>query len=63
LQLQILAFVGRNPDVTREQLAQAVKASPADLAYLELHDLIREREVGHFRIAHFGQKVLQRGGR
>jgi hypothetical protein len=58
-QLAILAFVGKNPNVSREQLLKV--ATEADLGYLELHDMIREREVGHYRIAHFGEMVLRRG--
>ena len=60
-QLVILAYVGKNPNVSKEQVMQAAKATEADLKYLELHDMIREREVGHYRIAHFGELVLRRG--
>jgi hypothetical protein len=60
-QLAILAYVGKNPNVSREQLLKVTKATEADLGYLELHDMIREREVGHYRIAHFGEMVLRRG--
>ena len=58
-QLAILAFVKKNPNVGRDQLL-AVKATDEDIKYLELHDMIREREVGHYRIAHFGELVLSR---
>ena len=60
-QLAILQFVGKNPLVAKEQIMQVTKATEADLKYLEMHDMIREREVGHFRIAHFGEMVLKRG--
>ena len=60
-QMVILAFVGKNPNVAREKIILLTKATEADLKYLELHDMIREREVGHFRIAHFGELVLRRG--
>ena len=60
-QMVILAFVGKNPNITREKIVQLTKATEADLNYLELHDMIREREVGHYRIAHFGELVLRRG--
>ena len=60
-QMVILAFVGKNPNITREKIVQLTKATEADLKYLELHDMIREREVGHYRIAHFGELVLRRG--
>ena len=59
IQLAILAYVKKIPNVTREQLL-AVKVSAADIQYLERHDMIREREVGHYRIAHFGEMVLTR---
>lgn len=60
-QLTILRFVSLNPGVTRERLAQTQGATAADLAYLEQHDLIREREVGCFRISHLGDRALRRG--
>jgi hypothetical protein len=60
-QLVILTLVGKHPNVTREQLMQVAKATEADIKYLELHDMIREREVGQYRIAHFGELVLRRG--
>ena len=62
-QLLILAFVGRNPNVAREKIIQVARATDADIKYLELHDMIREREVGFYRIAHFGERVLSRLGK
>ena len=35
-------------------------ATDADLAYLERHDLIRERAIGRYRVSHMGQEVLKR---
>jgi len=60
-QLGLLAYVGKNPGVTREHLLQVAKATETDINYLETLDLIREREVGTYRIAHLGEKVLKRG--
>jgi hypothetical protein len=59
-QLSILQFVGKHPGVEKEQLVRLVKATDEDLKYLEEHDMIRERELGHYRIAHFGEMVLRR---
>jgi hypothetical protein len=59
-QLGILQFVGKHPGVDREQIQRITQATDEDLKYLEEHDMIREREVGHFRIAHFGELVLRR---
>ena len=41
-QLTLLQVVAKHPDVARDHLVKAV-ATDADLAYLERHDLIRER--------------------
>ena len=60
LQLNILQFVGKHPGVEKEQLIRLAKATDEDLKYLEEHDMIRERELGHYRIAHFGELVLRR---
>jgi len=59
-QLNILQFVGKHPGVERDQLVRLVQATDADLGYLAEHDMIREREPGHYRIAHFGEMVLRR---
>jgi len=58
-QLAILQLVGKQPGLEREALLRAGGASAEDLAYLETHDLIRERD-GRYRIAHFGEQVLRR---
>ena len=60
-QLALLAWIGKNPNVSRDQIVKAGKGTEADIKYLELHDMIREREVGQYRIAHFGEMVLRRG--
>jgi len=60
-QLLLLAWIGKHPNVSRAQITQAGRGTDADIKYLELHDMIREREVGQFRIAHFGEQVLRRG--
>lgn len=59
-QLGILQYISKNPNVNKSLLVSTLGASEADLAYLEQHDMIREREVGCFRIAHFGEMVLRR---
>jgi len=59
-QLKVLQFVGKHPGVDKEQLMKLAKATDEDLAYLETHDMIRQREAGHYRIAHFGELVLRR---
>jgi len=58
-QLILLQIVAKHPDVARDHLVKA-GATDADLAYLERHDLIREREIGHYRVSHMGQQVLKR---
>lgn len=60
-QLAILKWVSKHPGIRREQLLELKDITPADLAYLEKHDMIREREVSCFRISHFGERVLNRG--
>jgi hypothetical protein len=59
-QLAILQLVAKNPGVERETLIRATQATDEDLAYLIEHDMIREREIGHYRLAHFGEMVLRR---
>ena len=59
-QLTILQFVGAHPGAEREQLKRITQATDEDLKYLEEHDMIREREAGRYRIAHFGEMVLKR---
>ena len=58
-QKMLLQLVAKHPDVARDHLLKA-GASEADLVYLERHDLIHEREVGHYRVSHLGQQVLKR---
>ena len=59
-QMILLQLVAKHPDVARDHLVKA-GATDGDLAYLERHDLIRERELGHYRVSHMGQQVLKRG--
>jgi hypothetical protein len=58
-QLTLLQVVAKHPDVVRDHLVKA-GATDADLVYLERHDLIRERAIGHYRVTHLGQEVLKR---
>ena len=58
-QLMLLQLVAKHPDVARDHLIKA-GATDADLAYLERHDLIRERELGHYHVSHMGKAVLKR---
>lgn len=60
-QMGILQFIAKNPGISREQLMAMKCATDADIKYLEGHDLIREREVHHYRISHFGEMALRRG--
>lgn len=59
--LGLLQLVAKHPDVSREQLLAIKGITPADLAYLEKHDLIREREAGRYRVSHLGTLVVKRG--
>jgi hypothetical protein len=59
-QLAILQFVAKHPGVDREQLVRITQATDEDMKYLEEHDLVREREPGRYRVAHFGEMVLRR---
>lgn len=59
-QLGILQYISKNPNANKTLLVSTMGASEADLAYLAQHDMIREREVDCFRIAHFGEMVLRR---
>ena len=58
-QLSLLQFVAKHPGVDKDQLGR-LKATDADLKYLVENDLIREREPGRYRVAHFGEMVLRR---
>jgi hypothetical protein len=61
LRLSLLQTVAKHPDALREKLLALKGVEPADVDYLVQHDLIREREVGKYRISHFGQMALKRG--
>ena len=58
-QLTLLQVVAKHPEVARDHLVKA-GATDGDLTYLERHDLIRERAIGHYRVTHLGQAVLKR---
>jgi hypothetical protein len=60
-QLALLQLVAKNPGIRRERILETKDATTADVAYLEQHDMIRERDLGCFRISHFGEMVLRRG--
>lgn len=60
--LHILQMVAKFPDVHRDKLLALKGVTEADLAYLVQYDLIRERETGCYRVSHFGQMALKRGG-
>ena len=62
LRLSLLQVVAKNPGIGRERLLALNGVQPADLAYLEQHDLMREREVGCFRVSHLGTMALKRAG-
>jgi hypothetical protein len=59
--MNLLRMVAKFPDVSREKLLALNGISEADLDYLVRHDLIREREPGHYRVSNFGQMALKRG--
>lgn len=60
-QINLLQLIAKYPGVSREKVLGIPGLVPADLEYLIRHDLIREREVGQYRIAHLGEMVLKRG--
>ncbi len=61
-QLNLLALVAKHPGLEREKLLTVGgPTAAADLAYLEQHDLLREREPGRYRVSHFGALALKRG--
>jgi ribosomal protein S13 len=60
-QLAILQLVAKHPGCRRERILEMKDTTEADLAYLEQHDIIREREIGCYRVSHFGEMVLRRG--
>jgi hypothetical protein len=61
LRLSLLQVVAKHPDLHRDKLLTLKGVQAEDLAFLEQHDLIREREPGCYRIAHLGQMALKRG--
>jgi len=48
LRLSLLQVVAKHPDAPREKLLALKGVQPEDLAYLEQHDLVRERD-GKYR--------------
>ena len=60
LRLHLLQVVAKYPDIRREKLLTVKGAQVMDLDYLIQHDLIREREVGCYRVSHLGQLVIKR---
>jgi len=61
VRMNLLQVVDKHPGVTRDKLLSLKGVSEADLAYLVQYDLIREREVGCYRVSHLGQMALKRG--
>ena len=60
-QVSLLQVVSRHPGAPRAKLLALKGVQDADLDYLLRHELIQEREVGCYRISHFGQMALTRG--
>jgi len=60
VRLNLLQVVGRHPEVHRDKLLTLQGVTVADIAFLEQHDLIREREPGCYRISHLGQMAIKR---
>jgi hypothetical protein len=61
LRLHLLQVVAKYPDIPREKLLTVRGAQESDIDYLTQQDLIREREIGCYRVSHLGQMVLKRG--
>jgi len=61
IRLSLLNVVAKHPDAPRTKLLALTGVQPADIDYLVQQDLIREREVGVYRVSHFGQLALKRG--
>ena len=59
--LSLLQLIAKHPDVEKARLLTIKGIGDADLGYLVNHDLIREHEVGKFRVTHMGQMVIKRG--
>ena len=60
LQMHLLQVVAKHPDIHKDKLLTLKGVQEADIAYLAKHDMIREREVGCYRVSHFGQMALKR---
>lgn len=60
-QMGLLQLISKNPGISLERLLTIKGITAADVAYLEGHDLIREREVHQYRVSHFGEMALRRG--
>jgi hypothetical protein len=60
LRLSLLRWVAKHPDRTRDQILALKGVHPDDLAFLEQHDLVRERAPGGYRISRLGEMALQR---
>ena len=60
-QLSLLQFVAKHPGVDKDQLSR-LKATAEDLKSLVDNDMIREREPGRYRVAHFGGSLVLRRG-
>ena len=60
VRLNLLQVVARHPDAEKAKLLALKGVEPADLAFLEGHDLIRAREPGRYRVSHLGQLALKR---
>nr|WP_320133377.1 hypothetical protein [uncultured Holophaga sp.] len=59
--MRLLQGVAKHPDVTRERWLAMKGVEAGDLDFLLRSDLIRERELGVYRISHLGQMALKRG--
>lgn len=59
-QLALLQLVAKHPDLDQARLLGIPGVTPADLAYLEQHDLVRGREADRYRVSHLGGLALKR---
>lgn len=60
VRLILLKIVAGHPELHRDKLLALKGVTPGDLAFLEQNDLIREREIGFYRVSHLGTLALKR---
>ncbi len=58
--LNLLRLFAKHPGLSKDKVLAIPGVTSEDLAYLIQQDLIREREVGQYRVTHLGDLVLKR---